>query len=236
MSMRTAQGPCPDFAHRALGLILSAVVLSGGATVSLSAADPEPGLSFDGVQPISVIVEHLDGLPFKVPRGLFYDREHDEIFLADSGNGLVGIFDGKGVPKFTFPVGPRRLPRVRGHGHRGEHLRRQCGIAVRPDLQLQGRADSRHRHRGGARRQGSSGRRHRGSGRPPLCPGRTGRADPGLRSRGRSPIGHPGLGAWRGPSPGALQDRPRRSREPLRHGSISRCRAGSTWTRKGGST
>lgn len=57
---------------------------------------------FYGVRPVGMTAEHLDGTPFKSPQGLYYDAEHDEVFIADSGNGLVGIFDGRGVPKFTF--------------------------------------------------------------------------------------------------------------------------------------
>lgn len=78
-------------------------------------AAPVPGLAaaggetpaFHGVRPVGMIAEHLDGMAFRSPQGLYYDEASDEIFIADSGNGLIGIFDGRGVPKFTFAPGRR---------------------------------------------------------------------------------------------------------------------------------
>jgi sugar lactone lactonase YvrE len=58
-----------------------------------------------GALPVTIVAEHLDGTPFQIPQGVFYDASHDEVFVADTGNALIGVFDGDGVPKFTFALG-----------------------------------------------------------------------------------------------------------------------------------
>lgn len=65
-----------------------------------------PGPRLKGVEPLAATAEHIDGTVFRNPRGIYFDAAHDEIFVADTGNGLIGIFTGEGVPKFTFSAGP----------------------------------------------------------------------------------------------------------------------------------
>ena len=57
---------------------------------------------------VSIVAEHVDGTEFKIPQGLHYDRIRNELYLADSGNGLIGILDRDGVPKFSFAPGSGR--------------------------------------------------------------------------------------------------------------------------------
>lgn len=67
---------------------------------------PQPSRpDYIGALPFALVAEHLDGTRFQSPQGVFYDAAQDEIFVADSGNGLIGIFDGNGIPKFTFSTG-----------------------------------------------------------------------------------------------------------------------------------
>jgi len=81
----------------------------GPALAQARPAAPEmtdPGPKFKGAKPLALAAEHIDGTIFRNPRGIYYDAAHDEIFVADTGNGLIGIFTGEGVPKFTFSAGP----------------------------------------------------------------------------------------------------------------------------------
>jgi DNA-binding beta-propeller fold protein YncE len=56
---------------------------------------------------VAVVGEHLDGTPFRLPQGVHFDPAHGEVYVVDSGNGLVGIFEETGVPRFTFAPGGR---------------------------------------------------------------------------------------------------------------------------------
>lgn len=53
------------------------------------------------------VYEFLDGSPFRQLNAVHYDAGHGEIFVVDSGNALIGIFDHRGVPRFTFAPGGR---------------------------------------------------------------------------------------------------------------------------------
>lgn len=86
------------------GLALLAVLCAAvGEPVRAGEAEGE-GAAFAGVRAVTTMTEHLDGTPFKIPQGVYYDAAHDEVFVADTGNRRIGVFDGKGVPKFTFAV------------------------------------------------------------------------------------------------------------------------------------
>jgi DNA-binding beta-propeller fold protein YncE len=92
---------------------LAAAVVLAGASAAARAADakggpPPPAASPLPLRPLAQVGEHLDGTPFRSPMGLSYDPAQDEVFVADSGNGLVGIFDGGGIPKFSFAPGRSR--------------------------------------------------------------------------------------------------------------------------------
>jgi DNA-binding beta-propeller fold protein YncE len=101
---------------RILGAALGAGVLLLGALAreapaAPEAAPPAPRPAFLGARSFALVGEHLDGTAFKTPQGVHHDPLHDEVFVADTGGGLVGIYDGSGVPKFSFaPGGPGRQP------------------------------------------------------------------------------------------------------------------------------
>jgi len=50
----------------------------------------------------NIVRNYSDKQPFNGPTGIFFDRFKQEIYLADSGNGLVSIFDLKGTTILTF--------------------------------------------------------------------------------------------------------------------------------------
>ncbi len=55
--------------------------------------------------PQSAIQGHLLEGPFKEPGGVFFDPEARELYVTDTKNGLVGIYDEEGVPVFAFGGG-----------------------------------------------------------------------------------------------------------------------------------
>ena len=87
----------------------AALLMAGMASGPLAQEGSDAAVA--RIQPLAEVHEHVDGTAFNVPRGLHYDALHDEIFVADSGNAIIGIFDGRGVPKFMFaPGGERSYP------------------------------------------------------------------------------------------------------------------------------
>ena len=55
-----------------------------------------------GIPIFSVIGEDASR-SFRTPLGIFYDRLHDEIYIADTGNHRVAILDRDGYPLHSFP-------------------------------------------------------------------------------------------------------------------------------------
>ncbi len=90
--------------HALFASALAAAAFPAAAAGLESTPAPSPP-AFLGMRAVALVGEHIDGTAFRIPQGLHYDAAHDEVFVADTGNGLVGIFDGTGVPKFTFSPG-----------------------------------------------------------------------------------------------------------------------------------
>lgn len=81
-----------------------------GLPAPVGAQDPvlEEAPFARGVVPVARVGEVLDGTAFRMPMFVHYDVHHDEIFVADPGAGLVGIFEKNGVPKYSFSPGRDR--------------------------------------------------------------------------------------------------------------------------------
>jgi DNA-binding beta-propeller fold protein YncE len=81
---------------RVAGVVLSvlSVIIVFSLTLVRSADVPSPRFKF-------AIVEFFDD-PFDTPVGIFVDREHGEVFIADSGRGEVFLFDTEGTPIHRF--------------------------------------------------------------------------------------------------------------------------------------
>lgn len=78
---------------RALGVLLAIV-----ATTAL-AQESEERLEYHSVLMFN---QHLYYGTFARPRGVAYDREHAEVWVADSGNGLLGVYRPTGTELFSF--------------------------------------------------------------------------------------------------------------------------------------
>ncbi len=97
---------------------LTAATIAGSAVAtgagSIAAQDRGEPVFPQTLRPRSValVYEHLDGTPFKQPAAVHYDPVQDEVFVVDAGSGMIGIFDARGVPRFTFTPGSRFDPPI----------------------------------------------------------------------------------------------------------------------------
>ena len=55
------------------------------------------------LKPVALFSQHLYQGDLRAPRGIALDRAHDEVWVADTGNHLLGVFTPAGVPVFTAP-------------------------------------------------------------------------------------------------------------------------------------
>jgi len=104
---------------------------------------PKPPQATVRLQPLFAFFQHTYYGNFNEPMGVFFDPRHQEIYVADTKNDLVGVFDPQGNPLFAFgarddirePVkivadpGGRLLlldldkTRIKIYSYRGEFLR-----------------------------------------------------------------------------------------------------------------
>jgi DNA-binding beta-propeller fold protein YncE len=61
-----------------------------------------PAQTAPRLQPLFAIYMHMDQGFFNNPMGIFYDRRTGEIYVADTSNDLIGIFNAKGVSLFSL--------------------------------------------------------------------------------------------------------------------------------------
>jgi sugar lactone lactonase YvrE len=93
--------------------LLAALLAAAAGAQSRPPPPVRPAYPFD-VIPVDAVRGHLLEGSFLEPLGVAFDAEARELLVADSKNGLVGIFDARGVPLFTFGgpnllTDPRRL-------------------------------------------------------------------------------------------------------------------------------
>jgi len=95
-----------SFARRAPASALLALLTAG---VAVGAAPAPPTRLF--LRALTSVFQHLEEGEFRSPRGLFFDRAHDELWVADSGNGYVAVYTPDGMPLHTQrPGGTVREP------------------------------------------------------------------------------------------------------------------------------
>ena len=68
----------------------------------LAAPEPEPVPTRLSLEPAAVFSEHLYAGAFSRPRGVFFDRKHKELWIADTESNLLGVFTPDGVPLYSF--------------------------------------------------------------------------------------------------------------------------------------
>jgi DNA-binding beta-propeller fold protein YncE len=57
------------------------------------------------LEPRAVVARHEEGIRLKAPRGICYDAQAREVYVCDTGNSLVAVFDHEGRPTFAFGYG-----------------------------------------------------------------------------------------------------------------------------------
>lgn len=83
-------------------LAIALVALQGGGgRRNAPKAPPPPQYPFV-VEPQDALWGHLSQGAFREPVGVFYEPSAKELYVADSKNGLIGIFDSEWTPLFAF--------------------------------------------------------------------------------------------------------------------------------------
>lgn len=78
--------------------VLSAPKEPGGP----SSPEARPRQTLKGVDPVYAVYRHIDTGYFKEPTGVFFDRRAEEIYVADTRNNAIAIFNREGTPLFSF--------------------------------------------------------------------------------------------------------------------------------------
>ena len=80
--------------------LLALLFLAGGRSALAQDEPPDKGrLEY---RPLLMFNQHLYYGTFSRPRGVAFDREHGEVWVADSGNGLIGIYQPNGAEIYSF--------------------------------------------------------------------------------------------------------------------------------------
>jgi len=80
----------------ALSLFFGAAALA-----QAQAGEPAPHAKFH-IRPVALFYEHLYEGGFANPMGIAVDPKSNEIWVADTGNNLIGVFTPDGAPLYTF--------------------------------------------------------------------------------------------------------------------------------------
>ena len=96
-----------------LVVLSTAILMSVGLSIPFAQNDKQTKADEVGIQkgkelskfklfPLTQIYQHEEGMWLDSPRGIFYDEAKGEIYVADTRNNLVAIFDRDGYPLFSF--------------------------------------------------------------------------------------------------------------------------------------
>lgn len=77
--------------------------LWAGVVVVLLVATAGIVLASDKIEVLYISGGSSPGTPFSNPLGIFFDKTRDEIYVADTGNHQIVVFDTNGLPVFSFP-------------------------------------------------------------------------------------------------------------------------------------
>lgn len=94
--------------RRALVLVM---LLSTGVAVAADA--PETATKTTAkfhIRPVALFFEHLYEGAFSSPMGIWFDEKAREVWVADTKNNLIGVFNPDGAPLFTFGSDRLRQP------------------------------------------------------------------------------------------------------------------------------
>lgn len=83
--------------HRVVGLAMLTVLIA--ASVCAQSDTEAPELTY---RPVAMFNQHLYYGTFSRPHAVAYDRAHGEVWVADSGNGLLGVYRPNGTELYSF--------------------------------------------------------------------------------------------------------------------------------------
>lgn len=93
----------------ALGLFvvfLALLLLGARPTPLASQEEPSEGVARTAkalrLEPIRLVYRQLEGTYLKSPQSVFVDRTRGEVYVADTMNDLVAVYDRNGLPLFAF--------------------------------------------------------------------------------------------------------------------------------------
>ena len=110
---------------RCIATVLVLTCLAAGpgqaADPPKSAAPTAPTVSSITLQPVRVVYQQVEGTFLKSPRGVWVDQARNEIYVADTSNDLVAVYDSVGLPLFSFGYNQelkeptKAIPDSKGH-------------------------------------------------------------------------------------------------------------------------
>ncbi len=83
-------------------LLACAFALAGASAGPVRAADDPSALAVEELEPVVVTYGHFYEGRFQGVSGVTCDARSGEMYVADTGRGLIGIFDARGAPIFSF--------------------------------------------------------------------------------------------------------------------------------------
>jgi DNA-binding beta-propeller fold protein YncE len=72
------------------------------ALASSATRAEEPEIQQIWLRPVALFDQHLYEGAFGEPRGIFFDTKANEVWVADTRNGRIGVFTPNGIPLFSF--------------------------------------------------------------------------------------------------------------------------------------
>ena len=89
---------------------LAWLTLGAGPSAPIPAAQSPVTASADNgtaagpvrLQPFRLVYRQVEGTYLKAPRGVFFDQARGEVYVADTMNDLVAVYDRDGLPLFAF--------------------------------------------------------------------------------------------------------------------------------------
>jgi DNA-binding beta-propeller fold protein YncE len=90
--------------------VLPAILLALVSSASRAEEEKDPKI---WLRPVALFDKHLYEGSFAEPRGIFFDPAAQEVWVADTRNGRVGVFTPDGVPLFSFGATDRLREPVR---------------------------------------------------------------------------------------------------------------------------
>jgi DNA-binding beta-propeller fold protein YncE len=74
----------------------------GQAADSKSTSPAPPAASNINLLPLRVVYQQVEGVFLKSPRGVWVDKAKGDVYVADTLNDLVAVYDSAGLPVFSF--------------------------------------------------------------------------------------------------------------------------------------